>query len=346
MFDFVDRIVDSAYDKLKEQVVYKKDETTEKELDRLREYARVHQNKDLENKIKLFEYGLEGEKKVLYELEHSGIGMYILHNINFEYKGKSAQIDFVVITSRCNYFIECKNYIGNITVNSKGDFVRTYMKNNRKITEGVYSPITQSKRHLELIKEDNYDNARLLYKLNFEKNFNSFHDYIVVMANPKTIINDKYAPREIKERLVKADQIIECIKKLESQRDPFRTEKAIKKIADVYIESNKEKPLLKIDLDENYDSDMKSDINLNRIDSAKTNKEKIMEELKKYRFQKARELNYKPYFIFYDQTLEEILSIMPQNLEELKKVPGFAGKKTEMYGKEIIAIINKYSDNK
>lgn len=346
MFDFVDRIVDSAYDKLKEQVVYKKDETTEKELDRLREYARVHQNKDLENKIKLFEYGLEGEKKVLYELEHSGIGMYILHNINFEYKGKSAQIDFVVITSRCNYFIECKNYIGNITVNSKGDFVRTYMKNNRKITEGVYSPITQSKRHLELIKEDNYDNARLLYKLNFEKNFNSFHDYIVVMANPKTIINDKYAPREIKERLVKADQIIECIKKLESQRDPFRTEKTIKKIADVYIESNKEKPLLKIDLDENYDSDMKSDINLNRIDSAKTNKEEIREELKKYRFQKARELNYKPYFIFYDQTLEEILSIMPQNLEELKKVPGFAGKKTEMYGKEIIAIINKYSDNK
>lgn len=346
MFDFVDRIVDSAYDKLKEQVVYKKDETTEKELDRLREYARVQQNKDLENKIKLFEYGLEGEKKVLYELEHSGIGMYILHNINFEYKGKSAQIDFVVITSRCNYFIECKNYIGNITVNSKGDFVRTYMKNNRKITEGVYSPITQSKRHLELIKEDNYDNARLLYKLNFEKNFNSFHDYIVVMANPKTIINDKYAPREIKERLVKADQIIECIKKLESQREPFRTEKAIRKIADVYIESNKEKPLLKMDLDENYDSDMKSDINFNRIDSAKTNKEEIREELKKYRFQKARELNYKPYFIFYDQTLEEILSIMPQNLEELKKVPGFAGKKTEMYGKEIIAIINKYSDNK
>lgn len=333
MFDFVDRIVDSAYDKLKEQVVYKKDETTEKELDRLREYARVHQNKDLENKIKLFEYGLEGEKKVLYELEHSGIGMYILHNINFEYKGKSAQIDFVVITSRCNYFIECKNYIGNITVNSKGDFVRTYMKNNRKITEGVYSPITQSKRHLELIKEDNYDNARLLYKLNFEKNFNSFHDYIVVMANPKTIINDKYAPREIKERLVKADQIIECLKRLESKREPFRFEKDIKKVADVYIESNKEKPLLKNFIVEDENENIKDD-----------NKETIRAELKKYRLQKAKSLNYKPYFIFNDQTLEEILSIMPSTLTDLKKISGFGDKKIESYGQDIINIINERSE--
>lgn len=333
MFDFVDRIVDSAYDKLKEQVVYKKDETTEKELDRLREYARVHQNKDLENKIKLFEYGLEGEKKVLYELEHSGIGMYILQNINFEYKGKSAQIDFVVITSRCNYFIECKNYIGNITVNSKGDFVRTYMKNNRKITEGVYSPITQSKRHLELIKEDNYDNARLLYKLNFEKNFNSFHDYIVVMANPKTIINDKYAPREIKERLVKADQIIECLKRLESKREPFRFEKDIKKVADVYIESNKEKPLLKNFIVEDENENIKDD-----------NKETIRAELKKYRLQKAKSLNYKPYFIFNDQTLEEILSIMPSTLTDLKKISGFGDKKIESYGQDIINIINERSE--
>lgn len=333
MFDFVDRIVDSAYDKLKEQVVYKKDETTEKELDRLREYARVHQNKDLENKIKLFEYGLEGEKKVLYELEHSGIGMYILHNINFEYKGKSAQIDFVVITSRCNYFIECKNYIGNITVNSKGDFVRTYMKNNRKITEGVYSPITQSKRHLELIKEDNYDNARLLYKLNFEKNFNSFHDYIVVMANPKTIINDKYAPREIKERLVKADQIIECLKRLESKREPFRFEKDIKKVADVYIESNKEKPLLKDFIVEDENENIKDD-----------NKETIRAELKKYRLQKAKSLNYKPYFIFNDQTLEEILSIMPSTLTDLKKISGFGDKKIESYGQDIINITNERSE--
>ena len=71
------------------------------------------------------------------------------------------------------------------------------------------------------------------------------------MANPKTIINDKYAPREVKERLVKADQIIECLKRLESKREPFRFEKDIKASADAYLEMNIEKSLLKIDLEGN-----------------------------------------------------------------------------------------------
>ena len=333
MFDVINRIVDNTMYRFKNQVLYKEDTTTQKELDRMKEYLKTHPNKDLENKVKLFEYGLAGEKEVLYELLHSGIGMYILHNVSFEYKGKSAQIDFVVITARCTYFIECKNFIGNITINSKGDFVRTYMKNNRKVTEGTYNPITQSKRHLEIIKEQNYDNANILYKMNFEKTFDSFHDYIVVMANPKTIINDKYAPKNIKERLVKADQIIECLKRLESKRDPFRFEKDIKKVADVYIESNKEKSLLKSFIAEYEKENIKDD-----------NKETIRAELKKYRLQKAKSLNYKPYFIFNDQTLEEILSIMPRTLTDLKKISGFGDKKIEFYGQDIINIINERSE--
>lgn len=333
MFDVINRIVDNTMYRFKNQVLYKEDTTTQKELDRMKEYLKTHPNKDLENKVKLFEYGLAGEKEVLYELLHSGIGMYILHNVSFEYKGKSAQIDFVVITARCTYFIECKNFIGNITINSKGDFVRTYMKNNRKVTEGTYNPITQSKRHLEIIKEENYDNANILYKMNFEKTFDSFHDYIVVMANPKTIINDKYAPKNIKERLVKADQIIECLKRLESKRDPFRFEKDIKKVADVYLESNKEKSLLKSFIAEYEKENIKDD-----------NKETIRAELKKYRLQKAKSLNYKPYFIFNDQTLEEILSIMPRTLTDLKKISGLSDKKIEFYGQDIINIINERSE--
>lgn len=333
MFDVINRIVDNTMYRFKNQVLYKEDTTTQKELDRMKEYLKTHPNKDLENKVKLFEYGLAGEKQVLYELLHSGIGMYILHNVSFEYKGKAAQIDFVVITARCTYFIECKNFIGNITINSKGDFVRTYMKNNRKVTEGTYNPITQSKRHLEIIKEENYDNANILYKMNFEKTFDSFHDYIVVMANPKTIINDKYAPKNIKERLVKADQIIECLKRLESKRDPFRFEKDIKKVADVYIESNKEKSLLKSFIAEYEKENIKDD-----------NKETIRAELKKYRLQKAKSLNYKPYFIFNDQTLEEILSIMPRTLTDLKKISGLGDKKIEFYGQDIINIINERSE--
>ena len=169
--------------------------------------------------------------------------------------------------------------------------------------------------------------------MNFEKTFDSFHDYIVVMANPKTIINDKYAPRNIKERLVKADRIIECLKRLESKREPFRFEKDIKKVADAYIESNKEKPLLKNFIVEDENENIKDD-----------NKETIRAEIKKYRLQKAKSLNYKPYFIFNDQTLEKILSIMPSTLDDLKKISGFGDKKIESYGQDIINIINESSE--
>lgn len=336
MFDMIDKLVDSTMYRFKKQILYKEDNTTEKEINRLKEYEKDHPNKELAQKIKFFEYGLAGEKQVLYELLNSGIGMYILHNVHYEYKGKVAQIDFVVITARCTYYIECKNFIGNITINNKGDFIREYTYNNRKIKEGVYNPITQSKRHLELAKEQNYDNANILYKLNFEKNFNSFHDYIVVMANPKTIIDDRYAPKEVKERLVKADQIIECLKRLESKREPFRFEKDIKESADAYLESNVEKPLINIKTEYNYqNSSVEESVTQN------INLEKLRSLLKKYRLEKARELNYKPYFIFTDATLEELLTIMPKNLLELNKVSGFSEKKIEKYGTDIINILNQ-----
>lgn len=333
MFDAIDKMIDNTMYRFKKQILYKEDTITKQELEKLKEHLKTNLNKKLEEKLKAFEYGLAGENKVLYELQHSGIGMYILHNINFEYKGKNAQIDFVVITARCTYFIECKNYIGNITVNNKGDFIREYLKNNKKVVEGVYSPITQSKRHMELIKETAYDNSNFLYRLNFEKNFNSFHDYIVVMANPKTIINDKYAPKEIKERLVKADQIIECIKRLEEKREAFRFEKDIKASADAYLEMNIEKPLLKINFEEEKDSIPE----VSRV----IDKDKIKSELKKYRLQKSKELKYKPYFIFNDATLEEILTLTPTSPNGLKKISGFADKKIEMYGTDIIKIINE-----
>lgn len=336
MFDMIDKLVDSAMYRFKKQILYKEDNTTEKEINRLKEYEKAHPNKELAQKIKFFEYGLAGEKQVLYELLNSGIGMYILHNVHYEYKGKVAQIDFVVITARCTYYIECKNFIGNITINNKGDFIREYIYNNKKIKEGVYNPITQSKRHLELAKEQNYDNANILYKLNFEKNFNSFHDYIVVMANPKTIIDDKYAPKEIKERLVKADQIIECLKRLESKREPFRFEKDIKESADAYLESNVERPLINIKTEDNYQNS-----SVEESDTQNINLEKLRSLLKKYRLEKARELNYKPYFIFTDATLEELLTIMPKNLLELNKVSGFSEKKIEKYGIDIINILNQ-----
>lgn len=72
--------------------------------------------------------------------------------------GTSAQIDFLVITNKLNFVIECKNLFGNIEINSKGDFIRTIQYGNKKYKEGIYSPITQNERHLAVLKERKAEN--------------------------------------------------------------------------------------------------------------------------------------------------------------------------------------------
>ena len=69
-------------------------------------------------KLKLCELGLKGEKEIEFELKNANIGMYVLHDINMKYEDLTAQIDYIIITPASMYFIECKNLVGNITVNN------------------------------------------------------------------------------------------------------------------------------------------------------------------------------------------------------------------------------------
>lgn len=63
--------------------------------------------------------------------------MYVLQDIYIETEdGRGAQIDFIVITEKITFFIECKNLVGNIDVDSKRKFCpnRDHMeeKNTKK----------------------------------------------------------------------------------------------------------------------------------------------------------------------------------------------------------------------
>ena len=54
----------------------------------------------------------------------------------------------------------------------------------------------------------------------------------------------------------------------------------------------------------------------------------------------ARTEKVSPYFIYNNETLEEIIKVKPKNKEELMKVRGFGSIKVEKYGDSIIDIIN------
>lgn len=66
----------------------------------------------------------------------------------------------------------------------------------------IYSPITQGERHLSVLKEAKLDNAGLVTSLAIKRNFDSSYKSLVVLANPKTIVNDRMLQKKSKVRLL------------------------------------------------------------------------------------------------------------------------------------------------
>jgi len=207
------------FDKIKEPIILKEDSSAQEQLNALEcllPAADAALAPKLERDIAALKAGIFGENTILFELKNSHIPMYVLHDLYLEYEGLSAQIDFLIITRKYHFVIECKNLYGNITITDSGDFIR-YMGNRK---EGIYSPITQGKRHLELIKQiRRAQKSNFITKALFERNFYTAYRSVVVLANPKTILNDKYAPKEVKKQVLRADQLIDYIRKINSDTE-------------------------------------------------------------------------------------------------------------------------------
>ncbi|MBS5306042.1 MULTISPECIES: HRDC domain-containing protein [Clostridium] len=368
----------------------------------------------IEKELKIATLGELGENNIAFELKNSGIPMYILHDICLETNELSAQIDYIVVTRKVIFIIECKNLIGNIEINSQGNFIRTYNFNGKFIKEGIYSPITQNERHLEVLKRIKKESkSNFISKMLFDKYFNDNYKSLVVLANPKTVLNSRYAKKEIKDKVIKADQLINYIKEVNSKSDLMSlSDKEMKEIADRLLALHKSSKLsfLKkyrelIELVDNYDDkndvktvfNNKEIINDSSITNAKSNiinedkssvtnnidksnninniyntknininvninntvinnstgnkinnnsdiindNENLIKKLKEYRLQMSRAENTKPYIIFSDKQMTNLLEKMPKTKSELKEVSGFGEVKVEKYGDVILKILNE-----
>jgi len=69
----------------------------------------------------------------------------------------------------------------------------------------------------------------------------------------------------------------------------------------------------------------------------------MYEELKEYRLNKSRDEKIKPYFIYSNKELEEMVLKKPINKEELKLIRGFGEVKIAKYGDDIVEIIGRYT---
>ena len=204
------------FDRLKEPVFLKDNSNAEQELVQLKELRSVASGdvaEELDLRIRLVEAGIRGEHSIRFELANSHIPMYVLHDLYLEHDGLSAQIDYLLVTKKAILVVECKNLQGNIEINSSGDFIRTFAYGSRTRKEGIYSPVTQNRRHLELIKQIRAaEKSNMLSKMMFERSFYQTYRSVVVLSNPKTILNARYAKKEIRQQVIRADQLAEYIR--------------------------------------------------------------------------------------------------------------------------------------
>lgn len=346
------------FNRMKEPVFLKESSNAQIQLEKLQKLEPLlnpEGQAKIKQDIKYLEYGISGENNIAFELKNSHMPMYVLHDIYLECDDLSAQIDYLVFTRKICFIIECKNLYGNIEINNAGDFIRTMEFDGKRKKEGIYSPITQNQRHLEMIKKIKTDKKNnILAKLMFERCFEDFNKSVVVLANPKTVLNAKYAKKEVKDRVIRTDQLISYIKEGYKQSNAVEeSDEGLLTWANSYLELHKE--IVK-DYTSKYDTYRMGDSAAQPIEAEavenKTaaaaitdtglNDSEIFQELKAYRLAKSREEKIKPYYICNDNQLRDLISKMPRTKEELASVAGFGEAKVNKYGEDILKIVGKY----
>lgn len=301
------------FNKLNKPIFLKEDSDTEEYISRLRrlqEKATGNLKEKIDLEIKLATIGQVGEEYIAFELKNSGLPMYILHDIHLEIENLSAQIDYIIVTRKVVIVIECKNLIGNITVDRDGNFIRDYQLGYRKIREGIYSPITQNLRHLEVLKQITKSvKSNILLKLIFDKYFDENYKSVVVLANPKTILNDRYANKDIRDMIIRADQLNKYIKDInEKSTNPSSSDSDMERIASRILSFHTPN---KSDYTKKYEgllNNIDTSNDLKRVvEDINIKSDDLYERLKAFRLEKSREESIKAYYIFTDAQLKDLI---------------------------------------
>ncbi|NBG88134.1 HRDC domain-containing protein [Isachenkonia alkalipeptolytica] len=356
------------FDKMKEPVFLKEATSTREHLEKLEELAPKvdpSMKKQIEKEIKLLSIGLFGEDNIAFELKNSGMPMYIMRDMYIEANGLSAQIDYIIVTRKINFVVECKNLIGDIDIDREGNFIRKYNLFGKPIKEGIYSPVTQNERHLEVIRQKQMERkGNILEKAIFNKFFDTTFQSLVVLANPKSVLNVRYANKDIKKQVIRADQLNRYIKdKLAKSKEAPHNDKNLEQEAKAILSMHQKKefdyskyvmaaaktPAEKPERKVESTPATKEVAKPNEVSKGKgkavtktfnkDSRTEIEEKLKAFRLQKSREEKIKPYYVFNNKQMEDLISKNPKDKKALLKVDGFGPKKVEKYGKEILGIL-------
>lgn len=330
-------LIDSAIDafRFKDTVFYKENSDLQSKYDALKKLNEEYpNNEELLSELFIVKKGLDGENEIAYQLKKAHIGMYVLRDIKVKHEDLTAQIDYVIITPVYTYYVECKNLVGNITVTDKGDFIREFTINGKKIKKGMYSPLRQVEAQREVIRKIWESNSSAIKKFFASKNFDYYRRVLVVAANQDTILNTNRAPKEMKYKILRADALVRQIEYDLDHRgndEYLESKKGMEEMAQSYVDLSSKEEINYYDYyKEKYCNDVSASIN-----------DDLKDRLIELRKNRSNEMNIPAYYVFTNEELDKLVELRPKTIEELKNANILTTIKIKTHGEEIIKVINK-----
>ena len=330
-------LIDSAIDafRFKDTVFYKENSDLQSKYDALKKLnGEYPNNEELLSELFIVKKGLDGENEIAYQLKKAHIGMYVLRDIKVKHEDLTAQIDYVIITPVYTYYVECKNLVGNITVTDKGDFIREFTINGRKIKKGMYSPLRQVEAQREVIRKIWESNSSAIKKFFASKNFDYYRRVLVVAANQDTILNTNRAPKEMKYKILRADALVRQIEYDLDHRgndEYLESKKGMEEMAQSYVDLSSKEEINYYDYyKEKYCNNVSAPIN-----------DDLKDRLIELRKNRSNEMNIPAYYVFTNEELDKLVELRPKTIEELKNANIITKIKIKTHGEEIIKVINK-----
>ncbi|MEG1254402.1 NERD domain-containing protein [Clostridium sp.] len=284
----------------------------------------------------IFDKGNYGEFLTFVFLEKLQGDNKILCNLYIPREdGTTTEIDLLMINRSGIYVFESKNYSGWIFGDEKNKNWTQSVKGGKK--NKFFNPVWQNKAHIsalvELLREIDikYVYSYIVFSERCElKKISVSSPVVYILKRNKlssTLEKDIKGRREVLSNV----QINDIYKVLE------KCSLADTAIKENHIKSIKSKQEEKLFPKEDF-------IKVSRKDQGNCESETLYNKLKEYRIATARLMSVKPYFIFSNETLDELVRAKPRNKEELLKVRGFGATKVEKYGDGILNIIFKYNN--
>lgn len=194
--------------------------------------------RDIKNNYDKLKRGQKGEEQVGEKLKYCDQDMYVMHDVylQFEVNGYQvkSQIDYIVITKKNFYIIECKNWCGDLFIDEKQDFYLTCQSKEVKKIPSVYE---QMRKQAETVR-------KLVMKFNpssikravIQSIFDNNCQLVLVLVNNEQILQKSEENGDNRERVLYIEKLNDFIKHNEKETKNGILSKVKKKMLFAWVD--------------------------------------------------------------------------------------------------------------